>query len=194
MRFYKGAIATLTVVGTVSDEMVQTIHERTIKKHFELIQKYPDLQTANPLPAKAMLPASSVNHLPRDYQNALYLIAYIHWRRHGTSFYQDLENEQKDYEAFRRIARTTDDCMILHLGRGPIMPFQENREHGIILEMGEPYGLYDLTAEELARFFDKFCPCKKEHDPDTLKKQRSKLQRDLAALETAPGQAAPPTL
>jgi hypothetical protein len=47
-------------------------------------------------------------------------------------------------------------------------------------------GVEELTQEELADFFDKYCPCgAKGHDPDALKKHRGRfkkaLQKSLAA-------------
>jgi hypothetical protein len=49
------------------------------------------------------------------------------------------------------------------------------------MELGLNLGLDSLTDEELADCFDEMCPCGKDHDADALKKQRTRVRKQLQA-------------
>jgi hypothetical protein len=60
----------------------------------------------------------------------------------------------------------------------PVAPPKGKIDHRIILDMGLGRGLENLTNEELAPFFDEFCPtCTKTHDVDSLGRQRNAIEQ-----------------
>jgi hypothetical protein len=63
----------------------------------------------------------------------------------------------------------------------PIRPFKGNLEHQSMFESFWGFGIERLNPDELADFFDQFCPCASEgHDPDALKKHRARFARSIA--------------
>jgi hypothetical protein len=69
-----------------------------------------------------------------------------------------------------------------------VTPPKGKMDHRIILDMGLGRGLEKLTNEELAEFFDEFCPtCEKEHDSDSMGRQRKAIEEQRkAALDWRP--------
>ncbi len=65
-------------------------------------------------------------------------------------------------------------------------PFKGNVDHRILMRRGLAYGLKEVTAEELAEFFDLFCPCGKDgHDASDLGKLRKRLLAEAAQAREA---------
>jgi hypothetical protein len=102
---------------------------------------------------------------------------WIHFERHRTPLKVDVEKRSaKDYEASRRILRTADDLEALRCNR-KIQAFKGGEiEHRSMFETLWGFGVENLTPEELALFFDEYCPCGKVHDPDALKKSRNRFR------------------
>jgi hypothetical protein len=102
---------------------------------------------------------------------------WIHFERHRTPLKVDVEKRSaKDYEASRRILRTGGDLEALRCNR-KIQAFKGGEiEHRSMFETLWGFGLENLTPEELALFFDEYCPCDKVHDPDALKKSRNRFR------------------
>src|SRR5215472_15512428 len=104
---------------------------------------------------------------------------WIHFERHRTPLKVDLEKRAaKDYKASRRLLRTAGDCEALRCNR-KIQPFKGELEHRNVFETLWGFGLESLTPEELAFFYDEYCPCAKVHDPDALKKSRNRVRSFL---------------
>ena len=104
---------------------------------------------------------------------------WIHFERHRTPLKGDLEKRAvKDYEASRRILRTAGDLEALRRNR-KIQPFKGELEHRNMFEVLWGFGMESLTPEELAFFFDEFCPCEEKHDPDALKKSQNRVRSVL---------------
>jgi len=57
--------------------------------------------------------------------------------------------------------------------------FKGNIDHRILMSCGLGSGLENLSAEELAAFYDEFCPCRVDgHDSDDLRKLRKRILDD----------------
>jgi len=110
---------------------------------------------------------------------------WLHWGRHRESLQNATEaDEQGDVSAWDRIARTARDWRTIIFKKGAIKPFQGGIYHRDIFEFGLSFasGMEKLTGEELAQFFDFYCPCGKEtHDARALQKQLARLVKDLEA-------------
>jgi len=77
------------------------------------------------------------------------------------------------------VLRTITDVEQLRCSK-PIQAFKGNLEHSNMFENFLGFGLERLSPDELADFFDWFCPCGCEvHDADALKKQRVRCKRSL---------------
>lgn len=120
---------------------------------------------------------------PIEERDAQTLFDWIHWERHHQSANKDAEaDSQGDLEAWQRLARTGTDWRTITFKKGPIKPFQGGIYHQDLLGIGLSFatGMEKLTAEELADFFDTYCPCGTEiHDSGALRKQCLRLVKDL---------------
>jgi hypothetical protein len=106
---------------------------------------------------------------------------YLHFHRHGESLNATEANDaQGDLDAWDKISRTGKDLRRIVFGKGPIKPFQENPIHRQLLQIVIAFETEPLTAEELAACFDLYCACgKDDHDADSLRKMRHRLEADL---------------
>ena len=105
---------------------------------------------------------------------------WIHFERHRSPLKVDVEKRSaKDYEASRRILRTAGDLEALRCNRKTQAFKGREIEHRSMFETLWGFGLENLTPEELALFFDEYCPCDKVHDPDALKKSRNRFRSVL---------------
>jgi hypothetical protein len=106
---------------------------------------------------------------------------WVHFDRHKVPLKHDLERrENRDWSSTSRVLRTATDMEQLRCGK-PIRPFKGNLEHQSMFESFWGFGLERLSPDELADFFDQFCPCAREgHDPDALKKHRARFARAIA--------------
>jgi len=95
-----------------------------------------------------------------SYQNALKRAA----SRHSPTFFKILKAIREAYFV---------ECY----GTEPPRPKKTNFLHRGLLDIANLAGLTALTAEQLADFFDKICPCGKEHDPDAIRKLRGRWKR-----------------
>lgn len=86
------------------------------------------------------------------------------------------KRQQKDWPASRKVLRTLSDLERLRCGQR-IRPFKGDLEHSNMFQTMWGFGLEKLNPEELAYFFDWYCPCgSKEHDPEALRKQRNRFK------------------
>jgi hypothetical protein len=77
------------------------------------------------------------------------------------------------------------DRELVRYGDG-LPPFKGNIDHRILMRRGLAYGLEKATAEELAEFFDLYCPCGKDgHDASDLGKLRKRLLIEAAQVREA---------
>jgi hypothetical protein len=108
---------------------------------------------------------------------------YVHFRRHGEALQVTKKKDALgDIKAWDKIARTERDVRILSFGKGPIKPFQEDPLHRQLLQLVICYEREQLTAEELAQCFDRYCACgKTNHETDALRKMRHRFEAELKA-------------
>lgn len=121
---------------------------------------------------------------PAEQREPRGLAEFLHWERHHESLEKaEQADSEGDISAWDRIARTAKDWRTIFFKKGPIKPFQGGAHHQDIFGWGLSFesGMEKLTADELASFFDKVCPCEKIHDSRALKKQLARLRKDLEA-------------
>lgn len=109
---------------------------------------------------------------------------WLHWERHHESAEKAAEaDRQGNLSAWDRLARTAKDWRTIVFKKGSIKPFRHGIYHQDIFQFGLSFasGMENLTGEELAAFFDAFCPCKEIHDAGALQKQLKRLLKDLEA-------------
>jgi len=111
---------------------------------------------------------------------------WMHWKRHRTPAKQDAQKSRaKDWEASKRLQRTSADFEQVRCGKGPVQHFKnatkDGLEHSTMFEILWGLGLEKFTPEELADFFDSYCPCGSDgHDPEALKKQRDRFRKTVS--------------
>jgi hypothetical protein len=108
------------------------------------------------------------------------VLDWFFFKRNRTPRWLALEKEKEgDLRAHKQLVRANDEFWRLINGHGPVTPFKVDQAHTDLLELGLHLGLKVLSAEELADCFDEVCACGKSHDADALKKQRSRVLKDL---------------
>lgn len=106
---------------------------------------------------------------------------WLHWERHGESLDVTRNRDSSgDLRAWDAIHRTGADLRRLLTRKEPIKPFQGDPVHRELHQLILTYEIEPLTDEERAACFDEYCACGKTHSADALKKQYSRLKKDLA--------------
>jgi hypothetical protein len=179
-ELWKDLVTALRAAGPkpskrVADELQAKFDERAIEIH----NRYPDLSQ---IQDKEFAAYSIFSDAALTSESSLQGVSeWLYFERHKIPLKHDVELMQKgDWEASRRAQRTIADIERLRCNAGPILPFQGNLEHSNIFETTLGLGLEKLTQEELADYFDKYCPCGIEaHDPNALIKHRARFQKML---------------
>jgi hypothetical protein len=167
---------------TMTPELLQTIREKFTKQVGDIFAKYPDLEKH--LPEKAI--ETSIHSDAAFENDAQGFVEALHWHRHRVPLKTDMRKiAQKNWEASCRAMRTERDFLQLQCGKTPIQPFKNDIEHAAMFEIFWDFGMADLTPEELADFFDMYCPDGHNHEPDGLKRQRARFEKDLIAATAA---------
>jgi hypothetical protein len=160
------------------EAIITTLDERALAIH----KRYPDLAQFN---SRAYVEQSIFSEAAfAADSDSRGMFEWFHFERHRIRFRQDEEDARKgDWEASRRVQRTTADVEQLRCGKGPILSFQGNLDHSNIFQTMWGLGTEKLTQEELADFFDKYCPCGiGSHNAGTLGRYRERLNK--SALES----------
>lgn len=113
---------------------------------------------------------------------------FLAQQRHGRPLYQiHFEDSVGIKDSSEMMITIIEDGHKVRYGE-PVTPPKGKMDHWIILDMGLGRGLEKLTNEELADFFDEFCPtCERHHDPDSMGRQRKSIQEQrTAALAWGP--------
>lgn len=134
--------------------------------------------------AQTVFSEISLNSLSDDNGS----IELQHWDRHKIPLRFDVEKmADKNWDASRRVQRTIADLEQLRCGKGPILPFKFQIEHADIFLTLWGLGIEKLSPEEMADFFDRFCPCGCDgHDPSALKNQRRRFRKILESRTQVP--------
>jgi hypothetical protein len=168
------------------------IAKRVISRREERLQRFEkeivDIDGQyKPLPASALcFPyMTGLGQENQSADNEAYTFAeWLHWERHRESLQNATEaDKQGNLSAWDRIARTAKEWRTIVFKKGTIKPFQGGIYHRDIFQFGLSFasGMEKLTGEELAEFFDFYCPCGKTHDARALQKQLVRLLKDLEA-------------
>jgi hypothetical protein len=179
-QLWKDAIEALKRAGPSSGKEVLAEIEATVEKRSLEIHA----QFSGPVPPPPNTFAAQIifsEQALKSESSSQGIVESIYFERHKIPMKQDsVQMEAGDWGASRRVQRTFGDVEQLRCRKGPIRPFKGNLEHSNMFETLWGFGIELLTEEELADFFDKYCPCGIEaHDPDALKKQRTRFKRIL---------------
>jgi len=143
----------------------------------EINQKYRDIPHS---------PLLSVIYVAPDRTPWESLAQWLFWKRHGQPLWQATEKAQDgDQEASKAIRHLLDELDALRFGDGESLKhFKVKLEHSDLLEAGLQFRIENLTGEELANLFDKFCPCGqtdkgRTHNGDGLKRQLRSLLKTV---------------
>lgn len=178
-QLWKESIAALKSLGAVPPpEILAELETRFEKRSEEIQRKYSGNVPPEPNTFAAQIMFSGTAFESKSDQ--LGVSEWLYFERHRTPLKVDVaKRSAKDYEASRRILRTAGDLEALRCNR-KIQAFKGGEiEHRSMFETLWGFGLENLTPEELALFFDEYCPCGKLHDPDALKKSRNRFRSVL---------------
>jgi hypothetical protein len=158
-------------VGQVRKILGSSFHKR-----HELFTHHPDNRPGTPwqqVMVTGYLPPSPEEKLQQ-------VLDWFFFKRNRTPRWLAQEKEKEgDLRAHKQLVRANDEFWRLIKGHGPVTPFKVDQAHTDLLELGLHLGLKVLSAEELADCFDEVCACGRIHDGDALKKQRSRVLKDL---------------
>jgi hypothetical protein len=174
---WKESITEFKRLGSnVPKERLAELAQKFDKRLQEIQAKY---SGPNP-PAPNTFAAQSIFRNEENMSDADGIADWIHFERHKIPLKQDLERRQnRDWKSTSRVLRTATDMEQLRCGK-PIRPFKGNLEHQNMFDTFWGFGIERLSPEELADFFNQFCPCGSEgHDPDALKKHRARFKRSI---------------
>jgi len=155
---------------------VRKILGSSFQKRRELFTRHPDSPPGTPwqqVTVTGYLPPSPEEKLEQ-------VLDWFFFKRNRTPRWLAQEKEKEgDLRAHKQLVRANDEFWRLMNGHGPVTPFKVDQAHTDLLELGLHLGLKVLSAEELADCFDEVCACGRIHDADALKKQRSRVFKDL---------------
>jgi hypothetical protein len=181
---YKESVAAWKALGpNPSWERIAPIDEKRQEKLEEIRKKYADVRLGSS--AFDLIYVDGPTAWPpsqRDKDQGF--LENTYWKHYKEPLWIALQKvQQGDINAYRRVTRIGEYYQRRRVGQGPMKPAKGDPDHSDLLEMGLDMGLDRLTPEELADFFDAFCPCGKIHDADALKKQRLRTRKALRAIE-----------
>ncbi len=168
-----------------SRELLAPVEARFEKGCEEILRRF-----SGPVqPPKNYFPCEIIFPLEAAHQHeGVALAAFLHWERHKIPLTVDVERMKKgDGKASRRFQRTFADFEAIRCEKKKPNPFKGKMDHSNMFQFGLKLGLENLTAEELAIFFDRFCPtCEDAHNANALRRQRTEFVKALQrALEPA---------
>jgi len=157
--------------------------ERVAELKGRIERKLEDIKRrhSGPVPPPPNTFTAQIIHSEAIESEAEGVAEWLHFERHRVPLKADVaKHRARDRSATHRILRTASDLARLYCGQR-IQPFKSDLEHSGMFENFWGFGLERLTSEELADFFDWYCPCGSEgHDPEALKRQRDRFKRTLS--------------
>lgn len=116
-----------------------------------------------------------------------FILRFVCWFRYRKNINQlTREYEAGDPKAVRQVNELRLELDLWSIGE--IDPnrlrFKTDMDHFTLITGGLDLGLEKLTGEELADFFDEFCPCGKEHTVESLTKLRARIIKDFPPEKT----------
>ena len=151
---------------------VRKVLSSSFQKRRELFSQHPDNPPGTPW--QQVMVTGYMPPSPQEKQD------WFFFKRNRTPRWLAQGKEKEgDLKAHKQLVRANDEFWRLINGHGPAPPFKVDQAHTDLLELGLHLGLKVLSAEELADCFDEICTCGRSHDADALKKQRSRVLKDL---------------
>jgi len=183
-KLYKETIGAWKSLGpNPSWDRVAPIDERHREKLEEFRKKYADV----PLGSSAfdlIYVDGPTGWPPSQRDKDQDFLENLYWKHYKEPLWIALQKvQQGDVNAYRRVMRIGEYYQRRRFSQGAMKPAKGDADHSDLLEMGLDMGLGKLSPEELADFFDAFCPCGKIHDADALKKQRLRTRKALRNIE-----------
>jgi hypothetical protein len=174
---WKESIIAFQALGQNTPEGLVAEIERKFEKRLEEIQR--KYSGPHP-PAPNTFAAQVIFRNEANMSDADGITDWIHFERHKIPLKDDLKGRQnKKWDSTNRVLRTVSDMEQLRCGKR-IRPFKGNLEHQCMFDSFWGFGIEKLSPDELADFFDSFCPCGRGgHDPDALKKHRARFKRTI---------------
>jgi hypothetical protein len=114
-----------------------------------------------------------------------FMMGWLAWNKFGKSIVELVDGDDAgDEQSSRQLARVVDDYQAWRYGRldPNKMRFKFDIQHIARMSAGLDLGLEALSPEELAECFDALCPCGKPHDPDNLRKLRTRVMKTMERL------------
>jgi hypothetical protein len=147
---------------------------RTLDEMLGLLAKWGDSRFAEAMRAmqQGIPPETLATDSNQVLPNAISLLKY-----HSTLPELEWREMRGDKNAGRKVVETADlynRWMHEQLPRGGVR-FKTNVRHNMLMFFGLAGGLDRLTSQELADFFDQFCPCGETHTVEVLRRLRHKL-------------------
>jgi hypothetical protein len=181
---FKECIQGLHALGPAAPkELITEIKARFDKELAEIQRRFPELGQNS----ESSFPCETIYQSALENENEVVIVAeQLHWERFKIPLREDVKKmEARDGEASRRVLRTASDYEGLRCENQRPKPFKGNVNHSQILGFGIGLGLENLTAAELAIFFDRFCPgCRDAHNAVALRRQRAEFLRAITASKT----------
>ncbi|HET9285276.1 MAG TPA: hypothetical protein VFR24_25265 [Candidatus Angelobacter sp.] len=173
---WKASITAFQALGPNAAERVAEIEQEMEERLLEIHRKY----SGPTAPAPDTFAAQSIFRTEPNMSDGDGVADWLHFERHKIPLKDDLvKRQQKEWNSTGRVLRTITDVERLRCGKR-VLPFKGNLEHANMFENFWGFGLEKLSPDELADFFDWFCPCESEgHDGDALKKHRARFKRAI---------------
>jgi hypothetical protein len=178
-QLFKESIQALESLGQHAPRELTAPIEERLEKGCQEIQRRLSGPTQ---PPKGYFPCETIFPLEAAQEHEeVAAAAFLHWERHKTPLDQDIERMNSgDGGASRRFQRTFADYEAIRCDQKKPKPFKGKIDHSNIFGFGLGLGLENLTGDELAIFFDRFCPgCRDAHNKDALRRQRTEFLKAM---------------
>ena len=148
----------------------------SFQKRRELFTRHPENSPGTPWQQ-----VTTTGYVPPSPEEKLeQVLDWFFFKRNRTPRWLAQEKEKEgDLKAHKQLVRANDEFWRMLNGHGLVPRFKVDQFHTDLLELGLHLGLQTLSSEELADCFEELCNCGKFHDADSLKKQRSRVLKDL---------------
>lgn len=107
-----------------------------------------------------------------------FTMGWLAFNKFGRSIVDIVEGDAAgDEKSSRQLASVTKDYQDWRYGKldPNKMRFKFDREHVLLIRVGLGLGIESLSQEELADCFDELCQCGASHDPENLRKLRTRV-------------------
>lgn len=173
LRYFADTLAAVNLLGDRPPiELVDTIHARLGRKLSRSLRKYPTLP----------LQLGDFAYTCEPSNEEVGMLEFLHFNRHGMPLAPDLHLARaREPDGWKRLIQTEQDYATVFCAAGRVKASKADPAHADVFLHGIGLGLEDLTEEELADFFDRYCWCGNVHEGKALKKQYKRMIRNFFA-------------